>query len=214
MGMTERRSRQLEERRERILDSAQSLFRGEGYETVTMQDIADASEISKGSLYLQFTNKEALIVALLERTFDKLERIIQAEASAPGNARDRLKRIVKAYIESARDEGGREYNLWLLSRLSPQPDSPQQVLVRSRIERLSALVTVIFDEGERDGSVRGDIDPKNLIRLFSLISIIFMERISMVRLVAPMVDTSEERLLEEFLEILLFFISPSTDGTA
>jgi AcrR family transcriptional regulator len=207
--MTERRSRQLEERRERILDSAQSLFRGEGYETITMQDIADASEISKGSLYLQFTNKEALIVALLERTFDKLERIIQAESAAPGSARDRLKRIVNAYIESARDEGGREYNLWLLSRLSPQPDSPHQVLVRGRIERLSTLVTVIFDEGERDGSVRGDIDPKNLIRLFSLISIIFMERISMVRLVAPMVDTSEEMLLEEFLDILLFYISPS-----
>jgi AcrR family transcriptional regulator len=207
--MTERRSRQLEERRERILDSAQSLFRGEGYETITMQDIADASEISKGSLYLQFTNKEALIVALLERTFDKLERIIQAESAAPGSARDRLKRIVNAYIESARDEGGREYNLWLLSRLSPQPDSPHQVLVRGRIERLSTLVTVIFDEGERDGSVRGDIDPKNLIRLFSLISIIFMERISMVRLVAPMVDTSEEMLLGEFLDILLFYISPS-----
>jgi AcrR family transcriptional regulator len=212
--MTERRSRQLEERRERILDSAQNLFRGEGYETITMQDIADASEISKGSLYLQFINKEALIVALLERTFDKLERIIEAEASAPGSARDRLKRIVNAYIESARDEGGREYNLWLLSRLSPQPDSPQQLLVRGRIERLSALVTVIFDEGGRDGSVRGDIDPKNLIRLFSLISIIFMERISMVRLVAPMVDTSEERLLEEFLDILLFYISPSTLGPA
>jgi len=207
--MTERRTRQLEERRERILDSAQSLFRGEGYETITMQDIADASEISKGSLYLQFTNKEDLIVALLERTFDKLDRIIEAESGRPGSARDRLKRIVKAYIESARDEGGREYNLWLLSRLSPKPDSPQQVLIRSRIERLAALVTVIFEEGARDGTVRGDIDPKNLIRLFSLISIIFMERISMVRLVAPMVDTSEESLLEEFLDILLYYISPS-----
>jgi AcrR family transcriptional regulator len=206
--MTERRSRQLEERRERILDSALSLFREEGYETITMQDIADASEISKGSLYLQFTNKEALIVALLERTFDKLERIIEFESATPGSAKERLKRIVNSYIESAQGEGGREYNLWLLSRISPQPDSPQQILVRGRIERLATLVTLIFNEGTRDGTVRADIDPRNLIRLFSLISIMFMERISMVRLVAPMVDTSEEFLLEEFLEILLYYISP------
>jgi AcrR family transcriptional regulator len=206
--MTERRSRQLEERRERILDSALSLFREEGYETITMQDIADASEISKGSLYLQFTNKEALIVALLERTFDKLERIIEFESATPGSAKERLKRIVNSYIESAQGEGGREYNLWLLSRISPQPDSPQQILVRGRIERLATLVTLIFNEGARDGTVRADIDPRNLIRLFSLISIMFMERISMVRLVAPMVDTSEAFLLEEFLEILLYYISP------
>jgi AcrR family transcriptional regulator len=208
--MSERRARQLEERREKIMDSALRLFRQEGYEAITMQDIADASEISKGSLYLQFENKEALIVAILERTFDKLEAIIEREAASPGSARDRLKRIVKANIESAQSANGRDYNLWLLSRLSPQPDSPQQVLVRGRIERLADLVTVVFDEGARDGSVRGDIDPKNLIRLFSLISILFMERISKVRIVAPMVDTSEETLLEEFLDILLYYISPAT----
>jgi AcrR family transcriptional regulator len=207
--MTERRSRQLEERHQKILDCALSLFREEGYEMITMQDIADASEISKGSLYLQFSNKEALIVALIERTFDKLEGIIGRESASPGSARERLKRIVRAYIDSAQGEGNRDYNLWLLSRLSPQPDSPHQVLVRSRIERLAGLVTVIFDEGSRDGSVRGDIDPRNLIRLFSLISILFMERISMVRLVAPLADTSEEELLEEFLDILLYYISPS-----
>ena len=81
MGMSERRSHQLIERREKILDNALRLFREEGYETTTMQDIADASELSKGSLYLQFENKEALIVALLERTFDKLEGIIEKEAA-------------------------------------------------------------------------------------------------------------------------------------
>jgi AcrR family transcriptional regulator len=210
MGMSERRARQLADRRERILDSALRLFREEGYETITMQDIADVSEISKGSLYLQFTNKEALILALLERTFDRLEEIVLTESAAPGSARERLDRIVQAYIALAREEGGRSLNLWLLPRLSPQPDSPQQILILSRIERLADHITVIFDEGARDGSVRGDIDPNNLIRLFSLTTVLFMERISMVRTVAPLVDTSEEKLLKEFLDILLYYISPRT----
>jgi AcrR family transcriptional regulator len=209
MGMSERRTRLLEERREKILDSALRLFHEEGYETITMQDIADASEISKGSLYLQFENKEALIVALLERTFDKLEEIIEREAAAAGSARERLKRIVEAYVRTARDKEGHDYNLWLLSRLSPKPDTPQQIFVRERIERLSSRVAVIFHEGGKDGTVREDIAPEKLIHLFSLISILIMERISTVRLVAPLVDTSEESLLEEFLEILLYYISPS-----
>ena len=209
MGMSERRARQLEDRRAKILDSALRLFHEEGYETITMQDIADASEISKGSLYLQFTNKEDLIVSLLERTFDRLEEIVQRESATPGSARERLDRIVQDYIALAREDGGHSLNLWLLPRLSPQPDSPQQTLILSRIERLSGLVTVIFDEGAKDGTVRGDIDANNLIRLFSLTTVIFMERISVVRIVAPMVDTSEEKLLKEFLDILLYYISPS-----
>lgn len=208
MGMSERRSRQLTERREKILDNALRLFREEGYETITMQDIADASELSKGSLYLQFENKEAMIVALLERTFDKLEGIIEREAAAPGTARERLERIVHAYIQAARDGGGHDYNLWLMSRLSPLHDSPHQAVVQGRIERLSRLVTVVFDEGERDGTVRGEIQPESLIALFSLISIQFMERISNVRLVAPIMATTEETLLEKFLDILLYYISP------
>jgi TetR/AcrR family transcriptional regulator len=214
MGMSERRARQLVERREKIVNSALRLFREESYETITMQDIADASEISKGSLYLQFENKEALILALLERTFDKLEEIIVKEASLKGSARERLEGIGQAYIEIARSENGRDFNLWLMPRLSPQPDSPQQQLVLARIERLAGLVTVVFDEGKKDGTVRGDIDPKNLIRLFSLISVLFMERISKVKAVAPMVHTSEEELLEEFLDILLYYISPARGCSA
>jgi AcrR family transcriptional regulator len=209
MGMSERRARQLAERRERIVNSALRLFREESYETITMQDIADASEISKGSLYLQFENKEALILAMLERTFDRLEEIIRREAALKGSARERLERIIQAYIEIARSENGRDFSLWLMPRLSPLPDSPQQQLVLARIERLAGLVTIVFDEGKKDGTVRDDIDPKNLIRLFSLISVLFMERISKVKAVAPLVHTSEEELLEEFLDILLYYISPA-----
>jgi len=209
MGMSERRTRQLAERREKIVTSALRLFREESYEAITMQDIADASEISKGSLYLQFENKEALILALLERTFDKLEEIVVREAATKGNARERLKRVVHAYIEIARSGDGRDFNLWLMPRLSPQPDSPHQQLVLARIERLAGLVTVVFDEGKRDGSVRDDIYPRELIRLFSLVSVLFMERISMVKAVAPTVATSDEKLLEEFLKILLYYISPA-----
>jgi TetR/AcrR family transcriptional regulator len=208
MGMSERRGRLLAERRERALDNAFDLFRAEDYESITMQDIADASEISKGSLYLQFANKEAIVIALLERTFDKLEEIITKETETSDIAKERLRRIVGKYIEAARTEGCRDFNLWLLSRLPPRPDSPQQELIRNRIERLTVLITRIFDEGARDGTIRGDINPKNLIRLFSLISVLFMERISWVRAVTPIVDASEEALLEEFLGMILYYISP------
>lgn len=207
MGMTERRARQLEERREKILNCALRLFREEGYEAIAMQDVADAAEISKGSLYLQFANKEALAIALLEQTFDKLEEIILKESGTAGSAQDRLKRIIAAYIESAQGADCRCYNLWLLPRLSTQPGSPQYDCIHGRIERISELLTVIFAEGARDGTIRADINAENIIHLFSLITVLFMERISAVRALAPMVHTSEESLLEEFLNIVLYYIS-------
>jgi AcrR family transcriptional regulator len=205
--MSERRARQLEERREKIMNCALRLFREEGYEAIAMQDIADAAEISKGSLYLQFANKEALAVALLEQTFDRLEDIIQRESASQVSAQDRLKRIVEAYIDSSREAEGCCYNLWLLPRLSAQPGSSQHDYLHGRIERISNLLTVIFTEGARDGTIRGDINAENIIHLFSLITVLFMERISAVRALAPMVHSSEENLLEEFLNIVLYYIS-------
>jgi len=208
MGMTERRGRLLSERRERALDSALDLFRAEGFEAITMQDIADAAEISKGSLYLQFANKEAVVVALLERTFDKLEGIVGEEASSSGIAREKLSRIVVRYIEAARAEDCRDFNLWLLAALPLHPESPQQELIRGHIERLTSLIARIFEEGVRDGTVRPGVEPANLIKLFSTISVLFMERISKLRALTRIVDTSEERLLEEFLDVILYYISP------
>jgi AcrR family transcriptional regulator len=52
---------------ERILEAAAHIFHEQGYAGATTNDIADEAEVSIGSLYQYFPNKDALLVALTRR---------------------------------------------------------------------------------------------------------------------------------------------------
>jgi AcrR family transcriptional regulator len=55
-----------DERRHRILDAAEAVFRDEGYEAATMDRVAHRCGMSKKTLYRVFESKEALFAALLD----------------------------------------------------------------------------------------------------------------------------------------------------
>lgn len=61
--MTQRRS----EREDQLLETATRLFRENGYHNTSMQDLADALGMQKGSLYYYIESKEELLRRLLER---------------------------------------------------------------------------------------------------------------------------------------------------
>jgi AcrR family transcriptional regulator len=56
-------------RAEHILDAAADLLGRLGYRRVTVDDIADAADIGKGTIYLHWKTREALFVAVLLREF-------------------------------------------------------------------------------------------------------------------------------------------------
>jgi AcrR family transcriptional regulator len=65
--------------RERILDAALNIFSSKGYHDTKLDEIADESETSKGSIYFHFPNKERLFLALVDQFANLLERrVIEA----------------------------------------------------------------------------------------------------------------------------------------
>jgi AcrR family transcriptional regulator len=58
-------------RRNEILDTARKLVYTKGYEEMSIQDILDAMNISKGAFYHYFDSKPALLEALIERLADE-----------------------------------------------------------------------------------------------------------------------------------------------
>lgn len=53
-------------KQQKITDAAYKLFMRHSYRKVTMSDIAEASEMSRPSLYAVFANKEAVLTALID----------------------------------------------------------------------------------------------------------------------------------------------------
>jgi len=67
-----------DERRERVLSAAQTLFLKYGYDKTTVSDIAEEAGISKGAIYLHFHSKEALMDALILREGGRVQSDMMA----------------------------------------------------------------------------------------------------------------------------------------
>ncbi len=113
MGTRERREREKDELRTKILDAARRLFMTDGYESVSMRKIAEAIEYSPTAIYQYFTDKTALVLALCERDFDEWGRgfAVLKDVAEPV---ERIRKMGRGYIRFAVENPG-HYRLMFMS---------------------------------------------------------------------------------------------------
>jgi len=100
LGTVQRREREKQELRGRILDAARELFVEQGFDAVTMRKIAERIEYSPTAIYFHFRDKQALLRELCDADFGALARDFQKIASI-GDPIERLRRIGQAYVAFA-----------------------------------------------------------------------------------------------------------------
>jgi AcrR family transcriptional regulator len=85
-----RRERQIAARQEQILSAAARLFAEKGFYRATTKEIAEAAEVSEGTLYNYFANKEALLTGILEQLVESQKFEENLDETLPGDGRDFL----------------------------------------------------------------------------------------------------------------------------
>ena len=87
MGIQERKRRERRRRRRQIMIAAKRVFSLNGFTKTTMEDIAREAELSPGTLYLYFKNKDelyaSLSVEILEHLYNQLKRVYGQESQSP-----------------------------------------------------------------------------------------------------------------------------------
>jgi AcrR family transcriptional regulator len=97
MGITERKSREKQALRERILDASRRIVMREGFGALSMRKIADAIEYSPATLYLHFQNRDEIARALCTEGYAQLLASLMPHASLADPA-ERLKALWRAYV--------------------------------------------------------------------------------------------------------------------
>jgi len=72
MGIQERKGREKARRRQQIIVAAKRVFSAKGFNKATMEDIANEAELSPGTIYLYFKNKDELYASLSLRILQYL----------------------------------------------------------------------------------------------------------------------------------------------
>lgn len=86
--------------KDRILDAAMSIFSHKGYYDTHLDEIADASDSSKGSIYFHFPNKEKLFISLVDQFADVIERnVTEAIESEPAGMK-RVQMAIESVLET------------------------------------------------------------------------------------------------------------------
>jgi AcrR family transcriptional regulator len=85
-------------RRGEILAAARRLFLTEGYERTTIRKIAAAVGVSSATLYLYFPDKDAILRAISEATFEALLARLEETQRRDGSDLDRLRAGLEAYV--------------------------------------------------------------------------------------------------------------------
>ncbi len=100
MGIQERKEREKERRRQQIIVAAKRVFTKKGLSKTTMEDIAKESELSPGTLYLYFKNKEELYASLSLRILQFLSiRVAQVIEENDTNPPEKLDKLIAAMYE-------------------------------------------------------------------------------------------------------------------
>jgi AcrR family transcriptional regulator len=160
MGSNERREREKQELRRKILDTARQMFVTEGYDAVSMRRIAQKIEYSPTAIYLHFKDKEALFAELCSTDFRRLAQTFQTIAEIRDPV-ERLRGIGQTYLGFAL-----EYpNHYRLMFMTPHPANhiPDDISKGNPEEDAYALLKLTVEEALKAGRFRSDIKSADLV---------------------------------------------------
>ncbi|GAA4232726.1 AcrR family transcriptional regulator [Streptosporangium album] len=139
-----------EERWEEIVTAAAKIFSQKGYAATSLQDIASAVGILKGSMYHYIKNKEDLLFELVRRALDVQMPVLVEEASAGArSAPERLRSFIRRWMGFSRAQ-----RLW--SRVAEnefsQLSGKRYKEVVAERDKFSDFVKGIIEQGIREGA--------------------------------------------------------------
>lgn len=188
-----RRSRKRQQTADHLVSVAFDLFAAQGYEPVTMENIAAAADVAKGTLYNHFPVKEALLAHRFHADLAAAMPAILAEFAALPNCVARLRAFLHA--SAAYNEGIRKYLApYLHYRLSQPLDS----LGRDNRSGLDRIYAQLLADGQASGDIRADLPVQRLAD-----SLAFMHLGTVLR----WLRTPDARLAAEFDAMLDLFLA-------
>ena len=142
----------MRERRGEILDAATKVFSQKGFHAATLDEIAAEADVSKGSLYIHFESKEAMIDGLSQLWQQTDDEVFEAAEAMP-RAIDGIAYVTKETIRrSARPDFSDSIRLgmfvWAEVLINPAVRQSQSKLGGEWVRRFTALTQSAKDQGD------------------------------------------------------------------
>lgn len=139
------------EKRNEILDSAQRLMTTKGYAQMTVQDILDDLQISKGAFYHYFSSKQALLEGMIERMVEQAVQLHDPIVHDPDLPA--LEKLHRFFDATTRWKNAQKSFLIALLRVWYHDDNTlvRQKVTAMGLKRSAELLAQIIRQGVAEG---------------------------------------------------------------
>ena len=142
-------------KREALIRVAARAFNVRGFHNTSLDDIADALEVTKPTLYYYVRNKEELLFQCFLTGLEGIRAAFREVAQSPEPARQRLAIVLRGYAVAIASEFG-----WCMVRAEDQDLSPQMSEhIKALKSEIDLGIRELIELGMRDGSIKVE-DPK------------------------------------------------------
>jgi AcrR family transcriptional regulator len=130
-----------------ILDAAEKLFSTKAFHEVRLEDVAALARVGKGTVYLYWSSKEDVYLAIIRRGFAAVLADLETRLPADSGAWPKLEAVVRALVDFAFSHPG-VYQIMRSGAVTPEDAE----LIQMR-RRLADQINSILHEGIRDGEI-------------------------------------------------------------
>jgi AcrR family transcriptional regulator len=187
-------------RRNEILDAAQRLVYSKGYESMTIQDILNAVEISKGAFYHYFPSKHALLEGLIDRSIVQATNIVAPVLEDPElSSLEKLTRYfdkISSWKISQKAYMIQLLRVWYLDENSLL----RHKMATAGIEFLSPILINLINQGIAEGTMKV-VDPQTTAKVVYSLMISLGENLGNVILSSDQ-PGSKQSILESIKTML------------
>jgi AcrR family transcriptional regulator len=161
--MTGLRERHKADRTRRILESASTLFRTQGYDAARIEDIAEAAEVSVGTCYNYFSTKGDLLLAIVSM---EVEEVLEAGralvVTPPADIAEALIGLIRLYYDHSLMYLSKEMWRKAMAISIEAPGTPFSRQYTRLDAMLAAQVCELLVEFTKRFMTRADLDPRTL----------------------------------------------------
>ncbi|MBN2068793.1 MAG: TetR/AcrR family transcriptional regulator [Opitutales bacterium] len=99
MKIEARKQRERQRKQEDFFSAAEKLFAAKGYDNTSVNDIAREAGYAAGTLYLYFSNKDELLVSLLESKLGEFEAAVEEKLATVEHPVDRFHALIRTQVQ-------------------------------------------------------------------------------------------------------------------
>jgi TetR/AcrR family transcriptional regulator len=140
-----------------ILKAAIRLFSENGFDGVSMRSVAEIAGVSKANIYHHFASKEALYLAIMQESAQKLSVLVDNLEEGDGDFEQRLRVFAQGHLDHL--FGNASTLRLILREVFSGDDEKGRVLVEQVVGGILLRLFEIFKEGQEAGVLRAGLDP-------------------------------------------------------